>query len=210
MVQKKNESSGMTPAALGALLAGDMGNFAAAMTPGGIEAQEAAGQRSLTAKAERLPIKGTVDNPEKRAQWEAAGFVFGEPITEGRHTMFVACTFPRGWKLVPTEHSMWSSVVDAKGRKRAAVFFKAAFYDYSAHTFGLESRYTRSSDGGDDGKPVRVGVFESGTTPVHIVAEWPDWEAYYKNDDREKHKATAEAWLAEHYPDHANPLAYWD
>lgn len=138
----------MTPAALNALLKGNMGDFLAATRPGGIEAMEAEGQRRLVATSDRLPIRGTthlrmggddVPNGECRAKWEAAGFVFGEPIIEpGRPTIFVACAFPAGWKLVPTEHSMWSDVVDAEGKKRAAVFFKAAFYDYRAHTFGLD------------------------------------------------------------------------
>ncbi len=135
----KPSSPGMTPAALSALADGDMGNFFAAIAPGGIEAQEAEGQRRLTAHADRLPIKGTIDKPDMRAKWESVGFVFGDPITEGRHQQFVACTFPKGWRLVPTDHSMWSDVIDDKGAKRAQVFFKAAFYDYSAHTFGLDS-----------------------------------------------------------------------
>lgn len=39
----------ITPAAIVAALAGDTSNALAAMTPGGIEAQEAAGQRALVA-----------------------------------------------------------------------------------------------------------------------------------------------------------------
>lgn len=135
----------MTPAALNALLAGDMDNYLTAMTPGGIEAQEAAGQQSLVAHKDRLPIIGTIRNrggadiPDERAKWEAAGFVFGDEIPEqGRRPVFVACTFPPGWRLQATDHSMWSDVIDDAGRKRASVFFKAAFYDYAAHTFGLD------------------------------------------------------------------------
>jgi hypothetical protein len=130
----------MTPAALSALLAGRTDDYAAASTPGGIEAMEAAGQRQLVAHAGRLPIRGTTDRLDQRAKWEAAGFRFAEPIVEpGRPTVFVACTFPPGWRLVPTDHAMWSDVLDPTGAKRAAVFFKAAFYDYSAHTFGLDA-----------------------------------------------------------------------
>lgn len=128
----------ITPAALSAIADGDMENFIAATTKGGIEAQEAAGQRKLVAHADRLPIRGTMDDDANRKKWEAAGFVFGEPIQEGRNLVFVACTFPPGWKLKPSDHSMWSFVIDPTGRERAKVFFKAAFYDYNAHTFGLE------------------------------------------------------------------------
>lgn len=125
----------MSPAALSALTKGERGNFLAASIPGGIEAQEAQGQRDLVRHADRLPVRGT--DGDKRKAWEAAGFVFGEPM-EGKDKIFVSCTFPAGWKLEPTEHSMWSDVVDAEGKKRAQVFFKAAFYDYNSHTFGLD------------------------------------------------------------------------
>jgi hypothetical protein len=41
-------------------------------------------------------------------------------------------SLPPGWKVVPTDHSMWSDLVDAKGEKRASIFYKAAFYDRDA------------------------------------------------------------------------------
>lgn len=130
----KRKEEVLSPAAMGALLAGQLDNFVAASTPGGIEAMEKAGQDRLTANPDRLPIDGTQD----RGPWESVGFVFGEPIKETNGTIFVACTYPKGWKLVPTGHSMWSDLVDDSGKKRASVFFKAAFYDYNAHTFGLD------------------------------------------------------------------------
>lgn len=145
MVQRREQHQDdlrLTPAAILAAVQGDMGNFLAATTPGGIEAQESAGQKRLVSHADRLPIRGTIDRPGDRAKWEAVGFTFGDEIPNppgsGTRPQFVACTFPAGWKLVATGHSMWSDVVDDKGAKRAQVFFKAAFYDYSAHTFGLD------------------------------------------------------------------------
>lgn len=39
---------------------------------------------------------------------------------------------PDGWKKEPTDHDMWSRIVDEKGRERAMVFYKAAFYDQRA------------------------------------------------------------------------------
>lgn len=107
-------------------------NALVALTPGGIERQEAEGQRNLVRHADRLPIQGT--SGAGRQKWEAAGFVFGEVIDD----LWVACTFPSGWKMVATDHSMWNDVVDETGKKRALVFYKAAFYDRSAHTFGLD------------------------------------------------------------------------
>lgn len=211
MSKREDDDLRVTPAAMSAAASGHMGNLLAAMLPGGIEAQEAAGQRDLTAKAERLPVQGTIGRPETRKQWESLGFVFGEPIKEqsqrGRE-VFVACTFPKGWSLKPTDHSMWSDVVDEKGRRRAAVFFKAAFYDFNAHV-SLVTRYAHGSDGGRNGKPVRVGVFDANGEPVHIVATYPNWDGYY-SDRSERHREEAEKWLNENFPDHENPMAYWD
>ncbi len=97
-----------------------------------IEAQEKRGQQNITRAKDRLPIDGT--SGQNRAKWEAAGFVFGADIPErGSRAVFVECTFPAGWKLVATDHSMWSKLIDSEGRERSMMFFKAAIYDYNAH-----------------------------------------------------------------------------
>ena len=70
----------MTPAALKAFLDGDLGNAIAASTPGGIEVMEKDGQTKLVRHPNRLPVDGTIGGRQgdKRKQWEAAGFVFGD------------------------------------------------------------------------------------------------------------------------------------
>lgn len=115
----------MTPAALKALTSGDLQNFVAATTPGGIEAQERRGQAEQ-AKSETLPIKGT--DGDNRKTFEALGFVFGSKVD----ALFVNVTFPPGWRKNPTDHSMWTELLDDKGNKRAMIFYKAAFYDRHA------------------------------------------------------------------------------
>ena len=47
--------------------------------------------------------------------------------------MFTEATLPTGWKREPSEHPMWSYIVDERGIRRVSVFYKAAFYDRSAH-----------------------------------------------------------------------------
>lgn len=114
----------ITPAALAAAAAGDLPNAIAAMTPGGIEAQEAAGQKKLVTN-ELLPVDGIKEVAEK------LGFTYDPKIVD---SIFVQAKLPAGWKKVAHEdHSMWSDLVDEKGVKRASIFFKAAFYDYKAH-----------------------------------------------------------------------------
>ena len=96
--------------------------------PGAIEAQEANGQRELV-NSSQLPAKGD-RNVDVKAQYEKMGIkVIGE--TKG-DDLFLDVELPSGWKLQPTEHSMHSHLIDDLGRKRAGIFYKAAFYDRKA------------------------------------------------------------------------------
>ncbi len=126
-----------TAAAAVAAATGDIPNFIAATTPGGIEAQEKAGQVAQ-AKLQTLPLNGT-SKPEEREAFEAIGFKFKldrtAAQTQGRGEIFVAVEFPPGWSKRPTDHDMWTELIDDKGRVRGSIFYKAAFYDRSAHVF---------------------------------------------------------------------------
>lgn len=107
-------------------------NLSIASTPGGIEQQEAQGQQNLV-QSTTLPIKGDWEVLER---W---GVVQGEPIDK----LFCHCTLPDGWTKAPTDHSLWSSLVDARGLIRASIFYKAAFYDRDAF-FHKISRFTKA------------------------------------------------------------------
>lgn len=122
----------MNLAALAAASRGDLANALVASTPGGIERQEAAGQRTLVDSA-MLPkeISGAT-----REQLTALGFKFGADVDE----LFVTCELPPGWTTRGTDHSMHSDLLDEQGRKRAGIFYKAAFYDRRAD-MSMERRY---------------------------------------------------------------------
>jgi hypothetical protein len=185
------------PAAIGAFIKGDLENFAVAATPGGIEAQEAAGQAMLCAAAQ-LPkeMRGVT-----REQLEAIGFKFGEDVDE----LFVSCTLPPGWKKKATEHSMHSDLLDDKGRRRAGIFYKAAFYDRRAD-LNMSGRFgIHSYEDGSDEQHRRV-VVKDGDTVVHMAGEYLRTN-YTEADRLEK---SAEAWLVERYPNWRDRLAYWD
>ncbi len=47
--------------------------------------------------------------------------------------IFREAKLPEGWKKQPTNHSMWSEIVDQDGFSCYRVFYKAAFYDRHAH-----------------------------------------------------------------------------
>lgn len=87
---------------------------------------ESTGQRQLV-HSDRLPVKL---NGDTDADFEAVGFAFGEP--DKADPLFRPATLPKGWSREAGDHSMWSYIVDAHGRRRVSIFYKAAFYDRDA------------------------------------------------------------------------------
>ncbi len=65
-----------------------------------------------------------------RAPWEelaALGFQSG-PDVDG-DPLLCRVTLPEGWTRQGSSHAMWSYVLDERGVKRVAIFYKAAWYD---------------------------------------------------------------------------------
>jgi hypothetical protein len=196
----------MKPVTLKALLDGDFENALIAATPGGIEAQEKRRQESLVA-SDVLPRR----TPNcTREQLELLGIVFGDNADD----LFVYCTLPAGWKKKPTDHSMWSKLIDDKGRERAMIFYKAAFYDRDAF-IDLVARFCRVHRplGGytddykaDQEKPIVGMVLDQGRViwQTEEMADRGDWKKQDELDQQTKQ------WLDKNCPDWENPLAYWD
>ena len=200
--------SGMTPAALGALLDGDLGNYLVAVTPGGIEAQEARGQQDFIT-TETLPKE--CNSRTTREQLEQMGIVFGEDADD----LFVNVRLPAGWKKVPTSHSMWSKLVDEQGRERAAIFYKAAFYDRSAHiTLVHRFSYTIQPLCGHDADydwntEPRVGIVTDCDKEIwrtDAIAPSEELKGFMIRDIL---SGACKEWLDERYPDWMNTLSYW-
>lgn len=186
-----------TPAALGALANGDTENFIAASTPGGIEAQEARGQKELVASQ-------TLPKNCPKEQLEKLGFIFGN-VTDD---IFIEVEFPKGWSKKATDHSMWSDLLDEKGRKRGGIFYKAAFYDRSAH-MDLNCRYS-SGNNYDLENAVQTQVFDNGEVIFETEIIESDRRSNEYFDNQDKLIAKARKHIKDNYPDFANPLAYWD
>lgn len=71
--------------------------------PGGIEAQEAQGQRELV-NSDVLPVDiGTRRDEDVKAKYKALGFVFGEPVRGD--AIFQHATLPKGWKRQGSNHA---------------------------------------------------------------------------------------------------------
>jgi hypothetical protein len=203
----------ITPAAVSAAASGDMDNFMVAITPGGIERQEAMGQAALVGTLGILPKECP------RQQLEKLGFKFGADSDD----LFVNVTFPAGWSKKATDHSMWSNLLDDKGRKRGAIFYKAAFYDRSAH-MSLERRYSYGTqylnadltpfDWNKDGasrRPAKARAAATDTATGQTLwhsEEWPDGAQNWKEQDERKN--AAKVFLETNFPDWNNELAYWE
>src|SRR5262245_7754392 len=186
------------PAALSAASRGDLKNARVASTPGGIEAQEAAGQAELVAHGNKLPRHINYPCGLTRGEVRAAtGIEYGDELDD----LFVAATLPPGWRLVATEHSMWSELLDAAGCRRAEVFYKAAFYDRAAH-ITFRPRYQEREF--NDLEHPTLGVVDNKTGEILFTTG----EARTYDETEANHEAAAK-WLADHFPDHRNPLAYW-
>lgn len=196
----------MNPASLQAMLNGDFPSAILAATPGGIERQEAAGQAKLVKSADRLPT--AVNYPYDTTISEVSeklGIQLGSIIDD----VFIEATFPKGWHIKPTEHYMWSNLIDDRGRKRASIFYKAAFYDVSAH-INFECRYfingyaTRE----DGGVKLRgCQVVDRSTEKVLWSSDFVGERDY---DSQDKNSAEARKWLNENFPQRDDPFAYWN
>lgn len=169
--------------------------------PGGIEAEERRGQAELVA-SESLPTDiARYGNPaDDRGTLERWGFKLGEPFPED--PMFMPVELPKGWKREGTDHAMHSSVLDAKGRKRIAVFYKAASYDRRAD-MTLAARYDIDFEVVKEGADGRAEVVR------HNVVDRQKQETLKVFDG--EYTATsdlARAYLAELVDDPSNP-SHW-
>ena len=186
----------MNIAALAAALRGHANNATFSSTPVWIEKQEADGPRTLV-ESEMIPkeVHGAT-----REQLIALGFKFGDDVDE----LFVTCELPLGWTKLGTSHSMHSDLLDEHGRKRAGIFYKAAFYDRRASMcmhcrFGVDCYL----DGSDDSM-FQVAVTDCGK----VVREFGEIKRYDYEGSRVL-ESKAMVWLADHYPEWKNPLVCW-
>lgn len=167
--------------------------------------QEARGQAALV-NSDTLPKDGV-------EALVPAGVIVGEEVDD----LFVRVTLPAGWKKEPTDHSMWSKLVDDKGRERAAIFYKAAFYDRKARV-----SVNRRFDAAERSEWREAGRYEYPDTSPHygvvldcgvIIQRFgrvADATDRVGDTQLRAFEHQAEMWLGEHYPDWRNPHAYWD
>lgn len=185
-----------------------------------IERQEAEGQRDMV-HSDTLPIRM---DAETKAQLQQLGFIFIGPASTDPKELFQFVTFPEGWKKAPTDHYLYTNIVDPKGHVRGNMFYKAAFYDRDAFMGGLTRRYTYRQDYSIKEPEVAPGTprtfirpfqaWDNQTNSVIFTIEPPPFEPVGKFqkiwDAEDYYKSLMKEWLIQQYPDHENPLAYWE
>ncbi|MEK6828574.1 MAG: hypothetical protein AABY15_00410 [Nanoarchaeota archaeon] len=203
----------------------------------GIEAQEAQGQRELV-KSSQLPagLSGYRSGPGAKEIYEKLGIKVIGP-SKGDE-LFLDVELPSGWSKKATDHDMWSDLLDDKGRKRAGIFYKAAFYDRKADiSFEKKIHYRVDRLGFLQGDYSQVnGVYNAKNTPfcghvtdfdgtilfktheIDIVEQFKEPNGRGGYTDRYRTKLTITEnelrdkcleFLKENYPDYENVLAYW-
>ncbi len=195
------EHLAMTPAMV---LAEATGLGVAAGTPGAIKASEAAGQVAMVS-SEILPVDMT---PDQAAITAGVGIVFGDMADD----IFINATLPEGWRKQATDHSMHSDILDDKGRTRAGIFYKAAFYDRHAHM-----HFNRFYSIGGDFEKGEIQVINANGAIIKDFGcapyPGPDEDDAARRvawDKKDKLNQEARVWLADAYPEHDDPFAYWD
>lgn len=165
------------------------------MMLGSREAQEARGQQALVRESilPKIILGASVE------QLAAMGFCFGTDVDE----LFVECKLPTGWFKRAKNHAWESELVDDKGRVRARLHYKAAFYDRKAFMIMVQ-RFTVHLHGKGTSDGARHASVKDGDIIILDLGEWNDYDQYNELD------ASACAWLNEHYPDWRDRQAYWD
>ena len=189
--------------------------------PGAIEASETRGQAALVTASKTSECHLPRAIRDCKPHLEVAGVKFLGDVPGD--DLFQRVQLPPGWEIKRTDHSMWTKLCDDKGRERAAIFYKAVFYDRSAH-MNMTRRFRIESYAHADHNIMALSrvmdqdkvLFESERLPLlndddkygaKIPGEPPHVRAPSKRDLAAKQ---CSEWLAANYPDWGNVSAYWD
>jgi hypothetical protein len=169
--------------------------------------RQQAAQAHYCEEATALPREGVLSN---RETWERLGFRFGS-----EYGPWVEVRFPEGWRLAPDRsgNPLLNSVLDDSGRVRATVLYKVGdFGEVDCSAAGPYLRFAPCADVKDGW--LRLGVWDRLAEamivvfrgfPVAELASPPEATAEREKESLEK----AVAWLTDHYPNYADPAAYW-
>lgn len=190
--------------------------------PSAIERQEAQGQQKLVNSSQLPTYSNDSHERDAKAAYKKMGIkvypftnkiarIFKAQVKKiDNDPIFVPVILPAGWKLEATDHSMWNNLVDEKGRIRAFIFYKAAFYDRSAHIrFVRRYEYTTefiTLESGSKNYDQYAIVKDNATGERLFQSKAVDM---YKEEGAECRRQ-AEEFLNTNFPNHNDIIAYWD
>lgn len=172
--------------------------------PKAICEQESQGQKELV-NSSQLPLdtRGLGKEQYQKMGIKVIGVTKDDDI-------FYDVVMPKGWEVKETEHSMWTLLIDDKGNERAMIFYKAAFYDRSAHIdFNRRYRVVGNYIGE---KEMSYKVVDGNENNVLFetdkVVKGDDIRDYYKKTDIKREQAVL--YLDNNYPEHKDINKYWE
>lgn len=170
-----------------------------------IEQMEKDGQISFV-NSTQLPWKingkdgGAIDDYKKM------GIKIIKEHTDGDE-IFTEVELPIGWKKEPTEHSMWSNLIDNNGNIRATIFYKAAPYDRSSFInfqtrFKIKIQRNREVENSDQhsNKKYYYCVYD----------DVNNLELFKTNSDSDDDWKKCEIYLIDNFPGWENWHSYWE
>lgn len=110
---------------------------------GAIEEQEKRGQQELC-KGDQLPYK-LMSGEVATEVYKRFGIEITEDVEKRENELFIKVKLPEGWVIKPTEHNMWSFLINEKYKIIAKIFYKAAFYDHDAFIVLVKKNYNVQS-----------------------------------------------------------------
>ncbi len=148
------------------------------------------------------------DNDKKALK--SAGMVFGTPVPNEYLLLYVQ--LPSNWKIVPTDDSNFTVLLDDRSRERAGMLYTKSSKKPFAELFCV-TRYKADLDYFRLEKGEAVGLATDGDTILHRS---PRFSFDVKGDKRLRMKAEdsaikdAERWLTERFPHWKDVTLYWD
>lgn len=174
-----------------------------------VEEMEEQGQKELV-KSSLLPIK--VNFPRRlmniAEQYALMGIkVIGKSQEDD---LFFDVVLPDGWEKEATEHSMWSVLLDDKGRERASIFYKAASYDRDSFV-NFVTRYSWRGNYEEQGN---VSYIVEDNASGEVIFETEKISKDIKNPDffklEDGLQKKCKQFLKTNFPEHEDINAYWN
>ncbi len=116
---------------------------------------------------------------------------------------------PASFPLMRPGSTLWSKIVDAKGRARACIYYRDEFHNRVAY-LRFNCRYSVRPDYETGDGSVCILDNGCGGEPPKILQEVRAFAHESFEEARKRAREQAFAWLDWNFPQYKDPHAYWD